>query len=186
VVWVPPSSPPPGTSGQVWPQVMHSCGALMGDDVNPKATQNPTDGSFGDPGVRITQFVNSFQNSVVASICDNNYRQSMTAIATKLGALIKPNCITGTIQKDANMNPICSVTNHLTDGQGNTMDIPVPSCAANGGTAPCWTLATDATACPGGGFALKVSADTASMNAASLNSTVECSLCVPNSGAPGC
>jgi hypothetical protein len=150
------------------------------------ATMHPTDGSFGDPGVRITLFVDSFQNSVVASICDSSYRQSMTAIATKLGALIKPNCITGKIQTDGNGNPMCAVTNHLTDGQGNTMDIPVQSCSANGNTAPCWTLGTDATACPGGGYALKVSADAASMNASSLNSTVECSLCVAGSTAPGC
>ncbi|HXJ23554.1 MAG TPA: vWA domain-containing protein [Polyangia bacterium] len=186
VVWVPPSSPPPGTSGQVWPQVMHSCGAEGGDDVNPMATAHPTDGSFGDPGVRITQFVHAFPNSVVASICDASYRNSMTAIATKLGALIKPNCITGTIQTDSNNQPACVVTNHLTDGQGNTMDVVVQNCAENGNAPPCWSLGTDATACPGGGYALKVSADSASMNAASLNSTVECSLCVAGSGTPGC
>ncbi len=186
VVWVVPSSPPPGTTGQAWPQVMHSCGAQGGDDVNPMATMHPTDGSFGDPGVRITQFVNSFQNSVVASICDSSYRQSMTAIATKLGALIKPNCLTGNLQKDSSGNPMCAVTNHLTDGQGNKTDVSVPNCNENGNTPPCWSLGTDATACPGGGFALKVTPDAAAMNASSLNSTVECSLCVAGSTAPGC
>ena len=74
--------------GELWPEVEHSCGAAGGDDVNPEATQNPTDGSFGDPGVRIAQFVNAFPNSVLGSICDASYATSMTAIATKLGQLI--------------------------------------------------------------------------------------------------
>lgn len=186
VEWVPPASPPPGTSGQLWPQVMHSCGAKGSSDVNPAATMNATDGSFGDPGVRVTQFVHSFPNSVVASICDPSYAASMTAIATKLGALIKPNCITGNIQHDAQDQPMCAVTNHLTDGQGNKMDISVPNCNENGGTAPCWTLNSDQTACPAGGVALKLMQDQASMNAASLNSTIDCSLCLPGSTAPGC
>ncbi len=186
VEWVPPASPPPGTSGELWPQVMHSCGAKNGDDVNPKSTMNTTDGSFGDPGVRITQFVKEFPNYVVASICDPSYAQSMTAIATKLGALIKPNCITGTIQKDGNMRPMCTVTNHLTDSAGHKTDIAVQNCDANGGAAPCWTLNTDQTACPGGGVALKLMQDQASMNAAGLNSTIDCSICLPGSTAPGC
>ncbi len=186
VEWVPPAAPPPGTSGELWPQVMHSCGAAQGDDVNPSATMNTTDGSFGDPGVRLTQFINAFPNSVVASICDPSYAQSMTAIATKLGALIKPNCITGNIQNDAHMQPMCTVTNHLTDSQNHTTDVAVPNCNENGGSTPCWTLNTDPTACPGGGVALKVMEDQTSMNAASLNSTVQCSLCLPGSTAPGC
>lgn len=186
VEWVPPASPPPGTSGEIWPQVMHSCGAQGGDDVNPKAATFTTDGSFGDPGVRITQFVNAFPNSVVASICDSSYRSSMTAIATKLGALIKPNCITGKIQNDSNNRPMCAVTNHLTDGNGNKTDVVVPNCDENGNSAPCWSLNTDQTACPNGGVALKLMQDQASMNASALNSSIDCSICLPNSTAPGC
>ncbi|MES1206312.1 MAG: vWA domain-containing protein [Pseudomonadota bacterium] len=187
VEWVPPASPPPGTSGQVWPQVMHSCGAKGGDDVNPNPAQTTTDGSFGDPGVRITQFVKDFPNFFVSSICDPSYAQSMTAIATKLGALIKPNCITGTVQKDANGRPACTVVNHLTSANSSkVMDINIPNCDANGGSAPCWTLNTDMAACPKGGVALKVMQDQAAMNAASLSSTIDCSLCLPGSTAPGC
>ncbi len=76
----------------------------------------------------------------------------MTAIATKLGALIKPNCITGTIQKDANGHPACTVVNHLTSANNpKPVDVSIPNCDANGGAAPCWTLDTDPTACPKGG-----------------------------------
>ncbi len=188
VEWVPPASPPQGTAGQIWPQVMHSCGAAGGDDVNPSPNAaHTTDGSFGDPGVRINEFVNAFPNSVVASICDNTYAASMMAIATKLGALIKPNCLTGSFQLDAQGQPSCAVTNHLTDGSGNTMDIAIPNCNENNNAAPCWSLAKDNTACPGGGQALKLTQDSASMNAASLNSTVECSICFPGVDYPnGC
>jgi hypothetical protein len=187
VEWVPPASPPPGTSGQLWPQIMHSCGAKGGDDVNPASTMNTTDGSFGDPGVRITQFVKSFPNYFVSSICDASYAQSMTAIATKLGALIKPNCITGKIQSDSNGHPLCTVVNHLTSANSTTAtDVNIPNCDTNNNTAPCWTLEANAAACPKGGVALKLNQDAAAMNAASLNSTVDCSLCLPGSTAPGC
>ncbi len=189
VEWIPPASPPPGTSGQLWPQVMHSCGAKGGDDVNPNIppSQQVSDGSFGDPGVRITQFVEAFPNHVVASICDGSYAASMTAIATKLGALIKPNCITGKIQKDSKDQSACTVVNHLTSANSpNVMDINIPNCDSNGNSAPCWTLKPDQAACPNGGLALKVTQDQAAMNAASLSSTIECSVCFPGSMAPGC
>ncbi len=104
VEWLPESGGINTQPGEIWPQVEHSCGEagdLATTFVNPMATQTPADGSFGDPGVRIAQFVNSFQNSVLASICDASYATSMNAIATKLGQLITPPCITGTIQQDA-------------------------------------------------------------------------------------
>ena len=47
VEWVPPSAPPAGASGQLWPQVMHSCGA-KGGDVNLNPAETMTDGSFRD------------------------------------------------------------------------------------------------------------------------------------------
>ncbi len=186
VVWLPPASPPPGTSAQLWPQVMHSCGLPGGDGLNPMATMVPTDGSFGDPGVRITQFTESFPNSLVASVCDADYGQSMTAIATALGNLIKPSCIHATIQQDSHGNPACAVTDHLTNANGNRIDLPVPACAENGNVAPCWSLEADTTACAAGDLVLKVQQDAAAMSATALNSTIECSLCLPGSTVPGC
>ncbi|HVT08473.1 MAG TPA: hypothetical protein VHO67_13520, partial [Polyangia bacterium] len=95
-IWVPPASPPPGTSGELWPQIEHSCGALGGDDVNPAATQHTTDGSFGDPGVRIAQWVQGFgANGVVASICDADYGIAFRAIADKIQAHLQPSAGTG-------------------------------------------------------------------------------------------
>jgi hypothetical protein len=188
VAWQPApiTAAPPGNYGQLWPQVMHSCGAQGGDDVNPMATQTTTDGSFGDPAVRITQFVQAFPSSVVGSVCDANYAPSMTVIASRVSQLIKPTCITGQVQINPQGNPTCTVTNRLTDGSGNSLELPIPNCAENGNVPPCWTLEADLNTCSGGGLALKLQQDGAAMNATSLNTTVDCSLCLPGSTAPGC
>jgi hypothetical protein len=86
VAWVPAQNGQNTQPGELWPQVEHSCGPAGGDDVNPLATQNPTDGSFGDPAVRITQFVKAFgDNGIVGSVCDPTYSSTVTAIVDKIG-----------------------------------------------------------------------------------------------------
>jgi hypothetical protein len=112
----------------------------------------------------------------------------MATIAMKLGQLIKPKCIEGVIQQDAQGQPICTVTNELTSGK-IVKNVPVSSCAANGGAAPCWTLSPHDTTnnCPEGTHGLTVSADPMNLNPDTLDSLVECSTCVagvPN--VPGC
>jgi hypothetical protein len=88
VIWVPASSGTP--AGQLWPQLEHSCGPATFNDVNPKATQNTTDQSFGDPAVRIAQFVQAFPNGVQGSICDASFATTLGAVASKIGQLIAP------------------------------------------------------------------------------------------------
>ena len=187
VAWLPESGGTNTQPGERWPVIEHSCGAAGGDDVNPKSTMSPTDGSFGDPGVRISQFVNAFPNSVLASICDASYAGSMQAIATKLGQLITPPCITGKIQTDTQNQPMCSVVEHLTDMSGAKKDIALQNCNENGGTLPCWTLTTGGANC--GGATLNVM-DPPGTNTNSENSTVNCSICLPvpagSTPAPGC
>ena len=181
----------PGTGGgstasELWPQVEHSCGPA-GPATNPMS-QNVADGSFGDPGVREAQFINAFgTNGVVASICDSSYAKSMTTIAMKLVQLIKPKCIAGTIQQNESGQPACTVTNQVING-GVTQNVVVPACAAQPGTAPCWTLSPpDATNnCPAGTQGLTVSTDPNNPNPDSLNSLVECATCVTGVSAAGC
>ena len=80
VEWAPAAGTGPG-AGQLWPQIEHSCGPQAGDDVNPLATDVTTDGSFGDPGVRITELVQAFgANGTIGSICDD-YSTTMGAMA---------------------------------------------------------------------------------------------------------
>ena len=183
VEWV-PTKTSTGAS-ENWPQVMHSCGAAGGPGVNPDpSTQTVADGSFGDPGVREVEFAHAFQNSVVASICDADYSQSMTAIAAAIGHLITPPCIESKIQNDAKGNPDCSVIENLTDSSGNQTHVAIQNCNENGNTAPCWTLTPGVMGCAG--QSLKVTDTTANMMSSSENSTVSCSLCMPGVAAPGC
>ncbi len=86
VAWLPESGGQNTQPGELWPLIEHSCGAPGGDDVNPLATQLIDDGSFGDPGVRIAQWVHAFgSNGVVTSICDADYSVSFQTIADKIG-----------------------------------------------------------------------------------------------------
>ena len=53
----------------------------------PRGQPATTDGSFGDPAVRISQWVQAFGgNGVTASICDGNYANAFNAIASRIGA----------------------------------------------------------------------------------------------------
>jgi hypothetical protein len=82
VAWTPSAGG--DIQGELWPSVEHSCGPQGGDDVNPLATDVTTDGSFGDPAVRITQWVQAFgDNGLVGSICDD-YGLTMGSMATKV------------------------------------------------------------------------------------------------------
>jgi hypothetical protein len=89
VVWWPEQGGQNTQPGELWPNVMHSCGAVA-YGVNPAATQHPTDGSFGDPGVRIAQFTNAFPNSVLGSVCDPSFAGTLGTLASKIGQLITP------------------------------------------------------------------------------------------------
>jgi hypothetical protein len=183
VAWVPESGGINTQPGELWPQIEHSCGAAGGDDVNPEATMNPTDGSFGDPGVRIHQFATGFKQYLEGSICDASYASSMMAIAKKLGALITPPCLMGTIQKDTMGQPSCSVIEHLQDMQGDKTDKAIQNCNENGNTQPCWTLATGGMNCAGQQLTVN---DSAGQTSQSAMSTINCSVCLPGSTAAGC
>jgi hypothetical protein len=183
VEWVP--TPTPAGTMENWPQVMHSCGAADGPGVNPDpSTQTVGDGSFGDPGVREAEFAHAFQNSVVASICDADYSQSMLAIAAALGHLITPPCIESKIQNDAKGNPDCSVIENRIDASGDQVHQAIQNCNVNENTPPCWTLTPGVMGCTG--QSLKVIDTAANMMSSSEDSTVSCALCVPGVAAPGC
>ncbi len=148
VAWVPEMGGQNTKPGELWPEIEHSCGPAGGDDVNPESTMSPTDGSFADPGVRISQFVNSFTDSVLASICDASYASSMQAIATKIGQLLTPPCITQTIQNDKNGNPDCLVVENV-ENNNVYQRTTIPNCATNNNAAPCWQLAAGGGSCAG-------------------------------------
>ena len=165
--------------------IEHSCGAAGGDDVNPEATMNPTDGSFGDPGVRIAQFVNAFPNSVPGVGLRRELRQLDDGHRHQAGPAHRPPCITGTIQKNSAGQPICSVVEHLTDSQGVKKDITLQNCAASGSNpAQCWTIKVGQMGCANGSQ-LTVT-DTLNANPQSAYSSINCALCLAGSTVAGC
>ncbi|HVZ85453.1 MAG TPA: hypothetical protein VHG72_00670 [Polyangia bacterium] len=189
IQWVPPmpGQASPGTpAGELWPQVEHSCGPSGQSTVNPETTMYTTDMSFGDPGVRIGQFVGSFQNSVLSSICLPDYSSSLLEIANKLNALIQPPCITEKIQTDAHGQPACSVIENLTDSNQVTTQVAIPNCNENGNVAPCWTMATPDAGSTCAGQELQVNDTQANMMAADENATIDCSICLPGVPGSGC
>jgi hypothetical protein len=97
VAWV-PASDPSAPAGQLWPEVEHSCGAAGSDDMNPNATDLATDGSFGDPSLRLTQFGGMFgANGVSGSVCSSDYATTMGSLTALLvSKLSEPSPITGT------------------------------------------------------------------------------------------
>jgi hypothetical protein len=177
VTWAVPTQGASATIGEKIPNVNHLCSI--------------SDGSFADPAVRISAFVNAFgSNGVLASICDGSYSSSMAAIAAKIGALISPKCIAGTIQQDANGNPNCTVINEFkTNGSATQQTLTVPACVDNPTAAPCWQFlgANDPNnKCGGIGQALSVSTDPGNPTPDSLDSLIQCSTCVAGIGAAGC
>jgi hypothetical protein len=78
------NSPP----GELWPHMEHSCGAP--GSVNPEATSLSSDGSFGDPGVRISNFVRSFSKGHLGSICDASYLPVLSGVASDIAQAISP------------------------------------------------------------------------------------------------
>jgi hypothetical protein len=77
-----------------WPLIGHSCTAA--------------DGSFGDPGVRITDWVTAFgANGIASSICDATFGPVLERIATQIGSLLTAGGGTG---GPAGPIPNCAVT----------------------------------------------------------------------------
>jgi hypothetical protein len=180
VAWVPESGGQNTQPGELWPQILHSCGAKGAVDVNPESTMNPTDGSFGDPAVRLTQFVNAFPQSALTSICDASYAPAMQAIAAKISVLPSPPCLTGTIQLDAKGLPDCSIEAHIVNASGTFTDTAYQNCALTGSAPPCWSLGTAPTC---SGSTVNVVEAT---GATSQSVTVSCSLCQPGVAGSGC
>ena len=179
VEWVPAVGGQDLQPGELWPDVMLSCGPQSGD-VSPGA-QFSTDGSAAEPGVRQSQFLNAFPNFVQASICDPSYAATMTATATKITQLpAGQNCLTGTIQNDVEGNPNCTVTVQVVEGT-TTKTVQYPNCADTANTPPCWTVNVGSSNCTGVSFA--------TMDASSApgsSTTVTCTLCNAPGGVPGC
>ena len=180
VAWV-PAGDESTVPGELWPEIEHSCGASGGDDV-PAPSISPTDGSFGDPAVRIAQFVGAFPQSVLASICNPSYASAAQTIAAKIAALPgNQNCLTGQIQRDGFDQPTCTVTATVVNASGATLTVPYPNCTENENIFPCWTLTDGTGTCAGQSFVIH---DLPGQPTDKVTAT--CSFCRPGVQASGC
>jgi hypothetical protein len=165
--------------GELWPQIEGSCGPAGSDNINPESTMNPTDGSAGEPGVRLAAFVNGFTDSVLASVCDASYASVASAIATKVGQLpSNGSCLTGRIQNNTAGLPNCTAVAQVPNGSGTTKSVSYANCEANAYVVPCWTLVPR---CEGQTVAVAEDA-----NAPSSSITVKCQVCQDGATVPGC
>jgi len=184
VVWMPAAGGQSTSPGELWPQVELSCGP-QGGVTNPESTDFTTDGSSGEPGVRVSQFANAFPDSYLTSICYASYAVAMHTTAVKIAELPSgQNCVTGTIQSTAAGIPTCTVTAQVLDAATNTItSVAYPNCGTNGNTPPCWTLNVGTGSCTGQSFLLMDAPGTTSQSA-----TATCSICNPGAVvlAPGC
>jgi len=160
-----------GAASCPWPEITHSCTA--------------GDTSFADPGVRTAKFAAEFgNNGLVLPICGDGFAPSLERIGQAIGKLFTPACISGKIQDDPTkpgLQPDCTVTAHVQQASGSAMDTALPSCAANGGVGPCWTVTRDLARCSGDA-AVVVTPGPA--GAPTQSATIQCTLCDPNVSDP--
>jgi len=163
-----------GAASCPWPVIAHSCLA--------------SDGSFGDPGVRTAQLVSEFgAQGLVLPICADSFAPSLDRAAMLINGFFSPPCIPGQVQSKVGKLD-CNVTRHVSTGQGSVIDKVVPSCADNGGVAPCWQLSPPGAAGCETGQILDVSPDPNVSPTTATNITVSCALCLPDVSDPekGC
>jgi MYXO-CTERM domain-containing protein len=142
VAWLPEAGGQNTLPGELWPQVEHSCGPV-GSGVNP-AGQTTTDESFGDPAVRISQWVQAFgPNGVSASICDGSYTNAFSTIVSKIGAHLPGGAgnPAGTVEGATSPStlPICA--NGISPGPSSGLSDGGCACGAGPAGASLWTLA---------------------------------------------
>jgi hypothetical protein len=163
-----------------WPQVSHSC------------TQ--ADGTYGDPGVRLWDWVRAFgENGLFETICRDSLTPALMRIGEVFGARITNSaCVSGALVDTSGAawtgaeepGPDCSVVEHAYKANGDRGDVVLPSCAASPAV-PCWRLEPAATGqCAASDHVVKfLNRDPA---ASSLNVTITCARRVcPVAGAPG-
>ena len=164
-----------------WPAVEHSCVA--------------SDHSFADPSVRISEWIKQFgPNGVVQSICDDDYRFSMTRIAEEIGRFVGPQCLTAAFA-DRDGDPSnglqydCAATAH----PPGAPELSVPACTDAPGARPCWRLTEDpgctpASESPRGSVSRRLIIDRgdASQPVVDVNVDLACAVCTPGIPDPRC
>jgi len=179
VRWSAAGAANPQNPSEMWPSVILSCGAAGDPGVNPNAVAPSSDGSSGEPGVRIAQFVQAFQRGVLGSICDPSYRITLEPMAAGVADVARGvTCSPGPVPDDGDGQPACTVTARSLDGQAPPVTTPIANCATTGDQLPCWTAgAQGSSTCPAGKRPFYVDAPRTFTGQAGLVYDVSCQLC---------
>ena len=176
VEWLPQAG---GTvPGELWPRVAPSCGSEAADGS----------GAFGEPAVRLSQFLNGFRNGVLGSVCDDSYTEALEVL-TALGEgdfktyPCVPSEIRSKTDSAGNPYPDCVVTEHLTTSDGNTQEFVLPPCATVEAGAACWSVgsAVAPAFCPAGSQLFTVTNEPVGPDSSYLDarSDISCQLMPP-------
>jgi hypothetical protein len=114
------------------PQMAHSC-------------VTPGSGEYADPAVRIKEWLDDFApNSVLESICDQDFAKAMTNIANVIGRKLGNQCVAGTFATKADGSPDCDVTQKAKDAAGQSVETVVVHCDGQRSALPCWEFQANA------------------------------------------
>jgi hypothetical protein len=127
------------TFNELAPVVGHSCARA--------------DGAYGDPAVRMAEFVSRFgANGSVSSICDDSYAPALAQLGNTIGRALGPLCLSATVPDGDPQKPGIQAACQVVEHAPNAADRTLPQCDAaspQGGPKPCWYL-TGAQSCQSG------------------------------------
>jgi hypothetical protein len=111
----------------MWPYVEPSC--------------MTADGTYGDPAVRIAQWVKAFgANGLFEQICQDTFAPALQAIANQAGQMVSgAQCLPPTVTPSR-----CALVDHFVTATGQITDVPLPACDASATSASCWSTTTSA------------------------------------------
>lgn len=134
----------------------------------------------GTPALRIKSFLDSFPNSGLHTICQNNYAGALAAIGQLVGAVVGSPCLSQPLMDMdlmmPGMQPDCAITDKVGD-----VTTALPRCGT--GPQPCWRV-DPAPTCANSGYQITI--DRGMQPAPQgLEQVIKCRTCV-NATDPGC
>jgi hypothetical protein len=115
-------------------------------------------GEYGDPAIRIQQWVQAFGNhGLMQTVCASSFAPALQLVATELSKLSAPSCVPGPFRtSSATQQPDCRVVDRDTSSGSGRIDTVVPNCALATAGHTCWTLSDDPNRCQEPGSKLLV------------------------------